>query len=354
MKSCRFIISLSLSLVLFFRLLTPVASAEITNSSDANVSNFGVVESIGDNYEIIRTYEKQHSSTPYSLRNTDLTLSETELLLQELGMDPRFIKHMSTEKLQFLASCETITTYTSYTKNNDSGVTYLPEATALQESAELKQLQINEFEKNTNLSRSTESAATNPIKDFYNDSYMSLSHTVAYDGDATYLFITDAIWLTMPLYRAIDSLGSCAMGCTVTPGSQSGYYLYSGRFYANGELIHTEDEFKNITTYGNAINGNWYGSAGSFDLPDNAIDNSVMFVDFCARFDYYGHVHDPDSSKWINSVGTYEHTTLGVVLNQAMNIEVAKHPLVSATIGLDSIASSEVRAVELEIYYTPD
>ena len=337
--ACSFV-----ALILLFQLSPPLANAESYRlAQDNNVFEPSIVEYSGENYEIIRSY---------NLSDGKLTNQETKSLLLQLGMGAKFIENMSYETINYLSTCESIVTNTSYIKTDESGITYLPKDTALKEAIELSQIQNAILSSCKDVDLFTANPANDIYRAFFDTSYISLTHTVAYDGNAEYTFITSAIWLTMPLYRNFDSLGSCAMGCTVVPGSQYGYFLYVTNYYANGELISTEDYFENITNYGNAVNGNWYGSAGYFCLPSNELSSSVRFNDFCAYYQYTGHVHDPESAKWINSVGSYEHTTAGLVIAPGISIEFGGST--TATIVLNVFVASEMYPAEVEFYYTPD
>lgn len=59
----------------------------------------------------------------------------------------------------------------------------------------------------------------------------------------------------------------------------------------------------------------------------------------------------PDQAAWFNSIGTYDHTTVGISSNASIGIDL--NGKVSATIGLNVSAAVKSRSAELEIYHKP-
>ena len=181
---------------------------------------------------------------------------------------------------------------------------------------------------------------------------MRVFYLVSYLGDAAYYFSTDARWLSMPLFRGYDSIGSCAQNATVIPGTGNGYVEYDIAEIINGKTRRSSDGY-DISNCKNAVNGSWYGSAGVFNLPnDSHIGNiSTMYSNFKAHYEYEGHVTHPNTSSYFNTIGAYDHSKLRLSFSPSVSIDMNGD--FSASIGLAITSSTDTRGVELEIHYIP-
>ncbi len=109
-----------------------------------------------------------------------------------------------------------------------------------------------------------------------------------------------------------------------------------------------------ITNKKNAVNGNWYGSAGIFNLPNDpggSGGTSVMHTDLKAYYEYQGHVSEPNTESYFNTVGTYSHATIGLSVSPSISIDTSGSA--SASIGLSIFADTDTRNAEREIHYIP-
>ena len=267
------------------------------------------------------------------------------------------VDKLTTETLQDFANSSNIVVTTSYTKyDEENGTsTALPKATALAEASALQATREAVF------MQAAQNISTFGIKDNesdkpgeFRDSYMELTHAAADQGGGSYLFTVDAEWLTMPTIRSYDSLGSCAMNGTVTPNTQSGYYSYETvTAHIDGSISRSSTGDIDITDKQNDTNGNWYGSAGVFNLPNDYEDHntSKMHSKFKAHYQYEGHVTYPEQVSWLNSVGTYDHSTIGISFGPSVSIDIGGG--VSASIGLDIFATVDSRPAEIEVNYIP-
>lgn len=304
---------------------------------------FTITEQTDENHRIIRTYEKDQTSA-----RTMPNLQETKALLVALGMEEDNVNELSEETLQEFAEGSQITISTSYTKaDENNNVTYLDETTALAESAELKAQQDS---LKYNLAQGIATAAD--YEDYYKDSYMKVTYAVTYKGSGSYLYSIDGKWLTMPFFRGFDSIGSCAMNGTVTNSTRSGNYSYDIT-YINGGSISYDDYSGNITNFKNAVNGNWYGSSGIINLPNDVFTDysSIIYDNFEAHYQYRGHVTSPSEARWFNTVASYDHATVSIAFDPSVSIDLNGD--VSASIGLSIVGSTDTRSVEFEVYYKP-
>ena len=188
----------------------------------------------------------------------------------------------------------------------------------------------------------------------FEDSYMKITHSAINQGNGSYKFTVNATWLTMPFFRGYDSIGSCAMNGTVTPNTSSGKYWYTTKTYYLGKVTSTPSGNITITNKSNAVNGNWYGSAGIFNLPNDpgsSNGTTVLHTDLKAYYEYKGHVSKPKAESYFNTVGTYSHATVGISFSPSISIDTTG--TASASIGLSLFADKDVRNAEREIHYRP-
>lgn len=166
--------------------------------------------------------------------------------------------------------------------------------------------------------------------------------------------IVGATWLTMPFFRVYDSIGSCAMNGTVTPNTSSGKFWYTTKTFNMGNVSSIPSGNITITNRTNKTNGNWYGSAGIFNLPNDpggSAGITVMHTDLKAYYEYKGHVTQPTIASYFNTVGTYSHATIGLSVSPSISIDTSG--TASASISLSLFADTDVRNAEREIYHRP-
>lgn len=319
---------------------------------ETNGYSFRITEKISKNHNITRTYNKD-----ITINHSANDLNETKALLVSLGMDDESVNELSIDTLQAFSDSLNIMVTTSYTKYNEENntSTQVSESAAITEANKIQseyELSLLKMSQNLSAFSTSVTKATEPA--VYKDSYMKVTHAVAYKGSGSYLFSVDAEWLTMPIFRGYDSIGSCAMNCTVTPNTAKGHYSYNTTIVDSwGNITTTNSGNKTITNKQNAIEGNWYGSAGVFNLPNNYADanSSISHTGFKAHYEYKGHVSQPNQANWFNTVGTYDHATIGISFSPSIGIDLGGD--VSASIGLEILAAVKSRPAELEIYYKP-
>lgn len=266
-------------------------------------------------------------------------------------MEQAFIDNLSTDTLEMYSGATSFVGEVSYTKvNSDNVKTYVTEEEAIT-SAQL----INSEQ----MIMQEGSLVQNRQQDTYQDSYMRVFYLVTYLGDddndpGKYYFSTDARWLTMPIFRGTDSIGSCAMECTVTNSSRSGWYEYD-TYYTYGLSSWNTPTHSNMSSssFQNPVNGNWYGSGAIINLPnDSATDtSSIIHTNYKAHYEYCGHVNTPTLSKWFNTIGTYDHSRFTIAFSPSLSIDTGGE--FTANLGLDFAVAHDIRGVELEVHYIP-
>ena len=190
------------------------------------------------------------------------------------------------------------------------------------------------------------SAQSEEVSEITTTSYMKLTHTVAYYGDALYGFSTDAIWLTMPYWQQTDSIGSCAPTLAIDNDTRSGQITYVKK-YSNSTTgeTYTQTYSQDITRFKNAQNGDWYGSVGIFTFPYGGVydDTTVTCISLRAHYEF---------ETYFNSVGTYCHRRGFNVADPSISISLGN--VVSATIGFGSLLADDNISAELLLHYIPD
>ena len=308
---------------------------------------FTIYEKIDEYDRVIRIFKNDRKQ---NTTNDDLKYDYIKVVLKALGMKERNIELLNEEALQAFAAGEEIILATSYSKTDiDNNTIYLPANEAIASAQALKKQQ----EILKTITPKSRALLSSNYSDYFQDSYMRVDYAVTHRGNGEYFYSVDSDWLTMPFYRNFDSLGACAQHGTVTPGTQYGYYWYDIT-YINGDNITYGSDFEYIgSDYGNAVNGNWYGSAGYFDLPNNIYNDysSTIYDGFGAHFQYKGHVTTPSLETWFNTIGSYTHTKRTLSFSPSIAIRFPNS--LSASVGISFNTGTDIRGVELEINYIP-
>ena len=347
-------LSLFLIATLFISFITFAEASEFSDNEVDGPDTFCFAAAVNDkitDYISVTSYEQSSDWNDIDHEQKIVTIKS---VLKDLGMREKNIELLNEDALQSLITAKRITLSTCYTKTDQWGHTeYVSPEEALN-AAKVEQEKLELLA----ASQTGNGVRTSNVSSYFQDFYMRIDYTVSYQGNGQYLFMVDSEWLTMPAFRGRDSLGACAMNGTVVPGSRYGYYYYT----------YTESDYTGATSsdivlqeiasdYTNAINGNWYGSACSFVLPNdyNNDDSSLYCYDFCAHFQYRGYVTAPAAPANFNTVGSYSHRKFSIDLSPSITISFSTY--LSASIGFNStpiLNSVDVRGVELLIQYTPD
>ena len=348
---------LSLTMVIAISSTAFAADMPITKTEETvsvNGYNFTITESTTPDYTVSRTFTRDEATTTRSTPNDD----ETKAMLLALGMDESEIEAIPLDTLHDYATSEEITVITSYSKRDETTNTTinLPEETALEEAAALSEEQENyAIQKSQGIPTAGEMPNDSTTPGFFKDSYMKITHSAIKQSGGSYKFTVTATWLTMPVFRGYDSIGACAMNGTVTPNTSSGKYSYTTKLFNMGSVSTSKSGDITITDISNEVNGNWYGSVGVFNLPNDVANPntgvSIMHTDLQAYFEYKGHVSQPKVESYFNTVGTYTHTTISLGFSPSVSIDTSGS--VSASIGIEPGINKDVRNAEREVHYIP-
>lgn len=347
------LLSVVLSMSLLFAFSVTSYAAEPDNTDTKTVSengySFQISETTDEFYRTTRTYER----SPNQTRSTSIDVEETKALLIALGMNEDAVDKLSSDSLQNFASGSSISISTSFSKyDKDGNAVYVSEEEALSEAERIQEQRLENF---ISTATGVSFMADPDYEDDFTDSYMELTYAVTelstVSNPGRYYFVTDATWLTMPFWRGFDSIGACSMNCTVTNPTRSGWYKYDMVLISGGKISYS-DGGGDITSIKNAVNGNWYGSAGIVDFPSDLYGDytSFMYKNYTTHYEFEGHVVSPDESRWFNSIGFYDHSTIAFALDPSLSIDLGSGD-VSASIGLSIIGVSDTRSVEHEVYY---
>lgn len=345
-------LSIILSFVLTFSF--PVATSASTNveTSTKTENGYTFEETISSDYSINRTY---HNTMPNT--RTTPTKDETIALLTTLGMPESMLEAMPDDTLQEFATAKDIFVTSSYTKHNeDSNITIgLPETVAIEESTALNKLQMEYILNPESASTYGNMPSDTQTPGEFKDSYMKITHAAAHQGGGKYKYVTNAEWLTMPFFRGFDSIGSCAKGNgSATPYSAKGTYSYTTITIANGSTGYQPSGNISISKVQDKTNGDWYGYAGIFDLPEDVnspeIGLHISHTNLKAYFEYSGNVANPQLVTNFNTNATYSHSTIAITFDPSVSIDTSG---VHASIGLKLIGSTDDRIAPLEVKYVP-
>ena len=348
----RRIIKSSFALMLIGTLLltsgTLYFAKEKTDTKKVNNGpcSFEFEEQIGEDRSVVRTHKKRDKSRGDK---------ETKELLSVLGMDKKHIDDLTEQEIEDFAEADMVMVSVSYSKVNENGdVVYLDEDTALKE-AEV----VNEFQEANLMNQMSGIATASYDIDVSLDSYMKITYSVRINGEKCESIVIGE-WLTMPFFRAYDSIGACAKYISITPGTAQCSITYDCTITANGK---SKTEKKTITPSKieeDTSNG-WSGIAAVFSLPLDAIQSSdnifnvdsssIINSNLVAIFKYQGKIELPDQRLNFNALATYTHMTVGVQLTTP-GVSVAKDGA-NFGIGLDVIWGKDKRTVLLEINYVP-
>lgn len=345
-----------LSIVLSILMVASLSFSAFAASSEAVVKTtsgkFGITEMIDKNHRVIRSFKRDEVNNNIQVRLDKIDYSETKAMLLELGMEQDFIDKLSLDSLETYRRSKQLIGITSYTKSDaDHNVEYVEEDVALAASAIINEVQQERIKLLANEDKVVQTRA----QDTYEDSYMRVFYLVAYLGSGEYKYSADARWLTMPMFRGKDSIGSCAQNGTVTPDTQYGWYEYDVTHTNFGRITYSYYSADiSSSNYQNAVNGNWYGSAAIIDLPNDIFSNytNTVYTNYKVHYEYKGHVTSPESASWFNTTGTYLHSTVALSLSFP-SVSINTSGTVSASIGISLLGITEPRSVELEIYYQP-
>ena len=181
---------------------------------------------------------------------------------------------------------------------------------------------------------------------------MYLIHTVSIQPDRDYLCMTDAQWLTMPLQRQKDSIGSCIYDFLPIPNTSSGYFQYTENSVDSlGKLTKTTKK-GSVSNIQSRTNGLWNGVGGFIQLPSDVASSSgpvKYHTNLYAHFQYMAEVHFFEQGQNVQSVGTYEHAHVTVV----PSLSITVFSSTNASIGISFAYSKDTFSAHVRFAYNP-
>ena len=371
MKKFKQIFTAIISMVLVIAMAgTSCTFADSSFSENKHAESVETIQ-IGEETITITGYETKDKQSVRVYKRDDTAAGLTEKediieLLLALGIRPDMIETIPDTSFERFAIAKEIRVAVGYEKiNEESGESSFVEKTVAEsEAARLQEQVLEDFIKQNTGQNHSNSSNKNP--DIINtrasgtngDSYRTITFTTTYLGNGAYHYFTNVKWLNMPAVRWYDSLGACAMNNTVTPSSRTGIYQYKYTTvnYATGNVTNSTS---GIYTLANAykknqVNGNWYGSAGVFSLPQDyeTDDYGVTYYDYQATYAYDGHYTDYTNPGYFNAIGTHSHSTSYLVSsNPAITISFGVAGF-SASLTLNTVYKQDY-SVEDEINYLP-
>ena len=342
------LLSILLTGILFCSLSIGVLAANDSRLVATNGYFFAIQETMDESHVVTRSY---HGGETLTRSAPDL--ERTKALLISLGWTQEMVEQLPVETLQELAQSTDIVATAAYSKRDEAtgAIVNLPEATARAEAAAIEEAREERF-----LQQALgEAPSITPFaSDTYQDSYMYLIHTVSIQPGNYYLFMTDAQWLTMPTFRAKDTIGACADSITAIMGSESGYFTYKETSIDTaGNIISNETQDGTFERISFAENSTlWVGFAGILNLPKDTFPTTggytAYFKDLYAHIQFRAKVKNPTLKTTFNSIGTYEHS----ISNYPVTISITPG-MYGATIGISNTFGKESRSAYLDITYIP-
>lgn len=316
-----------------------------------NSEQIAINSEVLPNATLIYSIEKADDVVVYNMKRNEISdiseisshgFLETKQELSMLGMEDDDIAKLTYAELIQYATSDNITASVSYVKKTAEGMQeYISEEQAIRESRAVN-------------SGDTEKQAQNT------DEYMRIWHCVTHLGDSLMYFQSSARWLTMPAYRGVDSLGSCASYCSIISSGVgypiTAYIEYDCAVYSGipGDYYVDEDIREDYEgSFSILTDGSFTGSGFTFNLPNDVYSNGspqLLYSDLVARFSYYGHVSFANQEIYFNSKANYSHSYIYIGAAPSINFTDDDH-----TIGLDFsiVGSKEDRNTFLEFHYVP-
>ena len=292
---------------------------------------------------VIRSVEREIDSDRL------ISADETREMLRSLGMPEQTIEGMDEKDLEQYAASPKIYTSDAYIRTDSLGrMTYVTELEAVMGAAEQK-------------------SVFSPLasgSDTYRDSYMNLYFVAADldDGNGTYLFATNALWLTMPTIRWKDGVGAVAQNIAIDYSTITGYYQYRQEIYYNGVLQSTLIPAQTRTTLSrydfqaaSDSTGTFYGVGTIVNLPndtDTPVDDTeVYYTDYFVHTEFEASMNYPTFATNFDAIGSYVHKTVTSPLEVSISIDTSGNAAVG--LGLRPKINYEGRHVPLYLHYEP-
>ena len=316
-RTLRSTISMVLTIILLGTSCVFASVSKSSNTSDnwnktlVNVDGYTIT--IQEKAEPDKSVIREYKNAERIIKNE----TEIKAILTAVGLNESEIETFTSEQLREFGEATTIGAKVSYTKVNDiTGI----QTTITEEDAEKEAALINSKRENDSVDSTAGSKSVNP----YTDTYMRVSLSWGTPSTSVpFTLYTKATWLTMPSFRCVDCVAVSANYCTLINNSDSAYYQYWEKTTIGGN---TTSHFKkyNITNITNPINGNWYGAAATFHLPQDSYDATTGDEIRCSQLMAYVSckmkVANTGTTSF-NGVGSYSHIRVSLSFTPSVSFD---------------------------------
>lgn len=306
-----------------------------------NGYTFTITEMEDENHQIIRNYKNERS-----MSRSGADLDEIRALLIAMGVEESTAYDLPEDKLQYIATSESIQATTSYVRiDKENNSVYADEETALREAAAIN---AKEDARIANLTQ-----GIMPMEEWEAENqWIRLHYVVIRNWGYNYAFMIGSKWLTMPITRSWDTLGACASHVTALAGSGWGEWFCDVSILQNGQTVSTKREKEEITDIGFASTGQWGGMGITFWLPFDIYEqySAMLFRNFNATLWFQGNISQYEQATFFNTRGSYEHSRLAIPIkpNVSLSLEGGK-----GSIGLSPTIEKDSWFIDFTIHYVP-
>lgn len=352
----KMLLSIILSLTMLIALVPATAAMEVENvpasetvSVVLETAAATISEYTTDDGSVVRVLRRTSSDLAPISQDSDETYDFCQVKeeLAALGWESDDLDDLSDEQLQMYANSLQISIVQRYIKRDQDGnITVIPKEQALAEVAAIK-------------AQGVEITENYP----YRDEYLFVGMEISTISGAKVHVRADATWMTDPQWRGTDSLSACAEFVTIENYTRKGLLQYDHHILNQADYISStkrEEKSFDHTQFTNVSDGNFYGTALSFDLLKNVYGSAAEtqygdnYSNFHIQIEYDGMIKFEDQTLNFNATSTYAHTYVGVTFNPEFTIQYNQS-------GMDAVASimptvtwnKEIHTAQLEIHYTP-
>ena len=272
---------------------------------------------------------------------------ETKSLLYALGYNEKYVEGLTINEVQKYASASEIMVSSAYMKTDENGnTTYVNKETALEA------VKVAREEEETKINNLISGIATAETEiDYEENAYMHVIHGASITGEICEMVVL-AEWLTMPIIRSYDSVGACGQYLNYLPETGKCEISYDKKELVGGYVYNNTIETTSSDITPASVDG-WAGAAYIFKLPVDVVssDYSILYSNYSVLFSYEGAITEPDQRLNFNTIGSYMHSTIGLVFEPSISIDTSG---ANAGIGISVVGIKDTMSVWLALSYVPE
>jgi len=298
--------ALALCVMMLFAVVasTDVADASATEGEGVMIRvsvdgyEFSLMESVDDDYNIVRIFERERPLTP-----CEFSVTEARALMYALGKNEHMIAKMSDEELADIATSAFIMAATAFMEEDEHGnVRNVPRDYAIEQAELINALELEQIVQ-------FQLHGVMPVHTQHHG-YIQVTHIASQLAHLIddYIFRASATWLSMPINRNWGSIGSVSQTVALHHVEPLNYTFNRDEF-AFGVLVDSRIVMRTPRTEW-ATNGELSGSAAVFSLPHDIHSGSFGIVinrNFTASSQHRATQRHPGTP--FNSRATYSHRT---------------------------------------------